>query len=85
MQVLNDVWLTWWTEHEFDLPDWQYPLFYILTSMLYAISTFLTSLIWAFVGIFGSRNIHRALLRYAQQAIDGRAHVWTRGRGYHCV
>ena len=61
-QVLNDMWLTWWTQDAFELPQWEYELLYIASSLLYASCTFSTALIWAYVGIYGSRNIHQALL-----------------------
>ena len=61
-QVLNDMWLTWWTQDSFGLEQWQYELLYILTSMLYALCVFASSLIFAYVGIYGSQNLHINLL-----------------------
>jgi len=61
-QVLNDMWLTWWTQDVFGLPQWEYELLYILTSLLYALCVFASSMIFAYVGIYGSRNLHMNLL-----------------------
>lgn len=57
------MWLTWWTQDLFHLPQPVYSLLYLLSSMLYASCTFATALIFAYVGIYGSRNIHIALLK----------------------
>ena len=42
-QVLNDMWLTWWTQDSFELPQAVYSLLYVLSSMIYASCTFCTA------------------------------------------
>lgn len=61
-QVLNDMWLTWWTQDSFGLEQWQYQILYLLSSLLYALCTFGSAMVFAYVGIYGSQNLHIQLL-----------------------
>ncbi|KAI9346900.1 hypothetical protein BDR26DRAFT_892813 [Obelidium mucronatum] len=61
-RVGNDMWLTWWTNRNFDLTNVQYIIGYVAFGAIMTVATFGYALFFAYSGTRASRNLHEKAL-----------------------
>ncbi|KAJ3031489.1 UNVERIFIED_CONTAM: hypothetical protein HDU68_003429 [Siphonaria sp. JEL0065] len=54
----NDLWLTWWTNRNFDLTNTQYIVGYVVFGVIMTLGTLGYAMFFAFSGTRASRNLH---------------------------